>query len=63
MINTTVASPVTQITEQYRLPFTHRQVILVQSDSALVHQEIERMRQAFIKLYGDEFGTDDIMQF
>lgn len=47
-------SSLTEETGQYHLPEAHRQAILAQSDSSLLHAEIERKRVEFIRLHGND---------
>jgi len=48
----------TRESRQYHLPEIHRQAILAQSDSALLHAQIERQRLEFERCYGNAFGID-----
>ena len=50
----------TEETFQYHLPEAHRQAILAQSDSSLLHAEIERKRVALMRLHDCDFGTNSV---
>lgn len=62
MINSILAPTQIATPEQYRLSPSELLSIRAEADSAIMNAEIERMRQAFIKVHGDEFGTDFLNQ-
>ena len=58
MINSILAPAQIATPEQYHLLPGDLLSIRAEADSAIMNAEIERMRQAFIEVHGDEFGTD-----
>lgn len=58
MINSILAPAQFDTAERYRLSPRDLQSIRAKADSAIMSAEIAQMRQAFIEVHGDEFGTD-----